>query len=774
MRFGTGLMVTSVLLWSGLVATTNGTDQSAPARAAQASPAPPHSSQPGAGSFAPRTSSDYLGSESCRRCHDVEMEQWERSLHVKMTKPVAQALVVGDFQDGTTFADHGRTYAFGRRDGKPYMSIAFGDRPPETFAVDYTLGAKRYQGYLSTLPDGRVYVLPAFWHVESRRWVDWKEITPIPDGAHSLRQIWNANCFNCHGTNIVQGYDVQKRRYDSTWTEMGIGCEACHGPGREHVALMDEWEKNPAGKPAYDNSAKNRQLTDILKTLSPRSADPRRTFDTCAYCHGNKTNVFVGFRGGDRYEDFALPLLMSGEIPSNDLQGEFWPDGRPNRFNRPQALTLSGCFQAGAITCTNCHVAHGSRNEHSLKVNIYQGRNGDGLCTQCHTTPKSIPVAAGALPGQQAASGGQPPTTGAQAAAARQVPTAKPSFTGAGLEAHTFHKPESAGSRCINCHMSDVNWRLLIRRRDHTFKAPTPEMTARYGVPNACTTCHDDKTPEWASAQMDAWWGDAERRQKSMTTADVMYRAGSGDVTVMPDLARMAVDRTQGAVLRASAADYIAQMLRGVVGASGSMQSQTSFGSASASAGRRPTAGPAPAPPSVINALMGAAADPEAMVRAAAVKALAATGQLERVAPALTARLVDSARVVRVRTAEGLLALGVAALPGPAGQALAKAQDEYADSLRSFPDMAADHGALGWLEASRGRNEEAQRALDAAIQLEPRFARPYVVKGIIAAREGRYREAIDLWKKAQDITPDDPRLADLIAEAQKRQKAGAR
>ena len=98
--------------------------------------------------------------------------------------------------------------------------------------------------------------------------------------------------------------------------------------------------------------------------------------------------MFVGFKGGDRYEDYALPFLISEPIPDNDLQGEFWPDGRPNRFNRPQALTLSGCFKAGAIACTSCHVAHGSRNAFSLKVNINQGRNGDALCTQCHSTPK--------------------------------------------------------------------------------------------------------------------------------------------------------------------------------------------------------------------------------------------------------------------------------------------------------------------------------------------------------------------------------------------------
>jgi len=389
-----------------------------------------------------------------------------------MTKPIAEATIVGDFRDGTKFADHDRAYTFGMKDGKPFVSVSFGGRVPETFSVDYTLGAKRYQGYLATLPEGRIYVLPVFWHIASRRWVDWKEITPIPDGAHDIRQIWNANCFNCHGTNIVQGYDVAEKKYRSTWTEMGIGCEACHGPGREHIALMDAWEKDPASKPKYDNSSKNRQLSDILKIFSVKSSEPRRIYDTCAYCHGNKRNIFVGFKGGDRYADYAMPFLISDPIPDNDLQGEFWPDGRPNRFNRPQALTLSGCFKAGAIACTSCHVAHGSRNEFSLKVNINQGRNGDALCTQCHSTPKT------ASPKPQAPS---------------------PSFTGPGLEAHTFHKADSAGSRCISCHMSDVNWRLLIRRRDHTFQPPVPENTAQFGIPNACTTCHDDRTPEWAA-----------------------------------------------------------------------------------------------------------------------------------------------------------------------------------------------------------------------------------------------------------------------------------
>ena len=123
-----------------------------------------------------------------------------------MTRPVSEARVIGDFRGGRRVDAGDRTYTFGRRDGRPTVTIATaGSAGAETFPVDYTLGAKRYQGYLSTLPDGRIYVLPVFWHVESGRWVDWKEITPIPDRAHDLRQIWNTNCFNCHATNIVQG-----------------------------------------------------------------------------------------------------------------------------------------------------------------------------------------------------------------------------------------------------------------------------------------------------------------------------------------------------------------------------------------------------------------------------------------------------------------------------------------------------------------------------------------------------------------------------------------
>jgi predicted CXXCH cytochrome family protein len=723
--------------------------QEAPAPAAAVRVAPSATSR----------SADYVGSEACQACHEDAFAKWKASLHIQMTRPVAATAVLGDFSGQATLSAHGRSYTFGRNGNTPTVTVRAGDRRAETHRVDYTLGSKRFQGYLSTLPDGRIYVLPVFWHVESGRWLDWKETTPIPDGAHDMRQIWNVNCFNCHATNLDRGYQPSAAAYRTEWTELGIGCEACHGPGRDHIALTEGWAKDPASMPRYSSRASNRQLSDTLKIFSPRSADPRRTFDTCAYCHGNKRNLFTSFAAGDRYEDHALPFLLSEPLPEFDAQGEFWPDGRPNRFNRPQALTLSGCFKAGAVTCTNCHVAHGSPYEFSLKVNVRDGRAGDRLCTQCHQSPPATPVA-----------GATPLAVGTRARITSRPadgPDSRIPWTDAQVAAHSFHAADSEGSRCVSCHMSDVNWRLLMRRRDHTFQPPVPETTAAFGVPNACTTCHDDKTPEWAARQMDMWWGDGARRAKSTSLATTMYLAGTGDAAVVPALAAIAVDRTQGAVLRASALEYIGGLAGSRRLDASPVQSQTSTsrtGSAASPAGPRP-----PLEPRVLGALLGAASDPEAMVRASAVHALGALDSRdERVLAVLTARLVDEARVVRARTAEALLALDVVTAPGRVGEVLVRAQDDLAESLRSFPDAAPQQASLAWLYAQRGQVAEAEAAVTAALALDPTLPRPYVIRGVLAARAGRFDQALASWRKARELDPATPNIDRMIDEAQRR------
>ncbi len=730
--------------------------------AAQAPARPPSTSasttRTAADPFAHATLAEgYVGSDACQRCHDAPFDQWTKSLHVRMTKPIDQALVVGDFTPGTSFSSHGRTYRIDTKDARRYITVQEGEDEPTRYEVQYTLGAKRFQGYLTTLAGGRIYVLPAMWSVEQRRWVDWREITPVPDGVHGLKQIWNVACFNCHATNLVQGYDALRRAYDTTWTELGVACEACHGPGRAHIALADGWATNPASKPAYDASASNHDLSRILKIFSPRTAPARAVYDTCAYCHGNKQNRFVGFVPGDRYEDFAVPFLVSEPMPPNDRQGEFWPDGRPSRFNRSQALAMSGCFVKGQIACTNCHSAHGTRNPNALKVDVTKGANGDLLCTQCHKA-LTLPAVGPSAPVRDASLG----------ASERSA-----------VEQHTHHRAASEGSRCVNCHMAPVNWRLLLRKRDHTFAPPVPELTAKYGEPNACTSCHEDRTPEWAATTMDAWYGNAATRATVVARSDAFYLAGAGDTAALPALYPLALDRRLSFVLRASAVEFIGRLVTdnragssglSATGARGG-QSQTSFAGATPEARTRAAA--AVLTPQQVDAgvgvLIGAAADPEPTVRATAIRMLGTIGADRSLMP-IVARLTDSARVVRALAAEGLLYMGVTELTGPAGDALARAQAEYVDALSSFPDAADNHVSLAWFASARGEHDAALREAAVAVDTSPAYPRAYVFKGLISARAGRFDEALAAFRTAKTLEPGFPNVDRMIEEAEKRLK----
>ena len=130
------------------------------------------------------------------------------------------------------------------RDGRRFVKVrrAAGSKKEEEFEVHYTLGARRFQGYLSRLPEGRIYVLPVFWHVETGQWIDFGDRASAArrdrGGARLPADCWNVNCFNCHATNLIQNFDTKTKTYGTTWTEMGIGCEARHGPGREHATAM--------------------------------------------------------------------------------------------------------------------------------------------------------------------------------------------------------------------------------------------------------------------------------------------------------------------------------------------------------------------------------------------------------------------------------------------------------------------------------------------------------------------------------------------------------
>jgi tetratricopeptide (TPR) repeat protein len=169
----------------------------------------------------------------------------------------------------------------------------------------------------------------------------------------------------------------------------------------------------------------------------------------------------------------------------------------------------------------------------------------------------------------------------------------------------------------------------------------------------------------------------------------------------------------------------------------------------------------------VTNALIGAASDPEPVVRVAAVQALGFTGDM-RAASALASHLTDPARVVRANAAQGLLRLGISHLDDAYGKALLQAQADYADSLSIFHDVAEDHVSLGWLKAEMSDTAGALRELQTGLALDPRNGMAYVYLGVIAARSGKYGQAIGDWERAKALGAGSAAIDRLISEARKR------
>jgi len=217
------------------------------------------------------------------------------------------------------------------------------------------------------------------------------------------------------------------------------------------------------------------------------------------------------------------------------------------------------------------------------------------------------------------------------------------------------------------------------------------------------------------------------------------------------------VNRANGALIRASAAEFAGQL----IATNGKSATDVSPATRLEKFGLEKSR-------AIVNALIGAANDSEPWVRIAAVRTLGALTDEPRVVSAIAAHLNDTSRVVRVRAAEALMNHGITTLEGPGQRVLAAAQDEWEESLRTFGDIASDHTTLGWLRVQRGDVDLAAKELQLGASLDPADARPHVYLGVLKARAGQYDQALQQFKTAKALNPMYRNLDRLIEEVEKR------
>lgn len=445
----------------------------------------------------------FVGEAACATCHMREAAAWRGSDHQRAMQPATNATVLGNFDDAT-FTHGGVTSLMFRRNGKPMIRTDGPDGAVHDYAITHTFGVTPLQQYLVAFPGGRYQALEIAWdsRPNEQGGQRWFHLYPDETIAHDdplhwtgVTENWNYMCADCHSTNVRKRWSAQTATYATTFAEMSVACEACHGPGSAHVA----WAKEPrrAAAPnglvnALDERAGVVWTRDANgKPVRSRPRTTERELDTCARCHARRGLIHEDVAHGQPIgDDYAVALL------DEDL---YHPDGQIKDEVYEYGSFVQSRMFAHGVTCSDCH------DPHSQQLRA----PGDQVCLTCH--------------------------------AAETYVSAK----------HHFHPDPSAGARCVSCHMPASTYMVVDPRRDHSLRVPRPDQTVTLGVPNACNGCHADRTPAWAAQQVATWYGQAPSGFQQFGEALAAGTRGSPDAPQL--LAAVIGDANQPAIARASA-----------------------------------------------------------------------------------------------------------------------------------------------------------------------------------------------------------------------------
>lgn len=575
----------------------------------------------------------YAPAESCLGCHTEQAAAWKNSDHDWAMRPATKTSVLGDFKDAR-FMDGKVQARFFQKGEKFFVNTEGADGKPADFEILFTFGYKPLQQYLVAFPGGRLQSLTIAW--DSRPKTEggqhWFSLYPgqhfAPnDPLHwtGRYQNWNAMCADCHSSNLLKGYDEKTDTFATTWHEQNVGCQACHGPGQAHA----DWAAKERPVQAIYNSPAEIGLSVDYKALGSKGL-----VDQCAYCHSRRQSLNVGQQPGKPLLDSVLPATLRSDLYHADgqIQGEVYVYG---------SFTQSKMFAAG-VTCTDCH------NPHTTKVKI----EGNGLCQQCHNPNPPM-----RFPSLQARNYNSPE--------------------------HHHHQPGSQGAQCVNCHMPAQTYMVVDPRRDHSFRLPRPDLSAQTESPDACTACHKDKEPAWASKAVEGWFGTPQRPQHY---GQVLHAARTGQGNSLQQLTALIGDLGRPAIVRATAAQQLALMGE-------------------------------PALPSLTQALK----DDSSLVRAYAVPGFVGQTPVQRV-KYLLPLLHDDNRAVRDEALRALVGISLIALPEVEREPYKAALAEYEQRLRRNADLPGNRLNLAVLLERDGRQQEALEEYRQAIRLDPFFS----------------------------------------------------
>ncbi len=440
----------------------------------------------------------FVGSRKCMECHKKEYDMWQGSHHDHAMDVANETSVLGDFNNAE-FRIHGVTSRFYQKDGRFLVHTLGPEGRMGEFEVTHTFGWYPLQQYLVPFAGGRLQCLPMAWDVQKKKWYHLYPDAPIDpkDWLYwtNAAQNWNGMCAECHSTNLKKNYDIQGNHYQTTWSDIDVGCEACHGPGSRHVAWA---ELSDMARPQVENYDLSVKTTGL---------DSRELVELCAPCHSRRAIL------GDYTH--AEPDLLDSMLPSLLTTGLYFPDGQILEEVYVYGSFTQSKMYHREVRCSDCHDVH----------SIKPIKEGNGLCLQCHRAEEydTKEHHFHKKKGEQGE-----PVTSADGRVLFDI---------------------GSGAECVQCHMPGRLYMGIDYRPDHSFRIPRPDLSITIGTPNACNRCHMDKTAQWSDEYITKWYGPGRRPHYG--TIIESGRKGAADPG--KELVRLALDPLYPVIVRATA-----------------------------------------------------------------------------------------------------------------------------------------------------------------------------------------------------------------------------
>lgn len=681
----------------------------------------------------------YVGRAACASCHQSEDAQWRGSHHDLAMQEATPATVLGDFNNAT-FTYHNVTTTF-YREGDQFLVRTDGpDGQLHEYRVAYTFGIDPLQQYLVEMPggtggvggaggSGRYQALNICWDTrprengsraggggrngkgEGQRWFHLypNENITSDDILHwtGPYQNWNHMCAECHSTNVHKNYDPAADTFNTTWSELDVSCEACHGPGSNHVAWARSGgaeapasnDNTHATTPSKGLVARLREdtpgfwlpdpTTGIAKRDRPRTSHAE--IETCARCHSRRAAFSEDAMPGRPPADTHRLALLEPAL--------YEADGQILDEDYEYGSFVQSRMHAAGVTCSDCH------NPHSLKP-----APGNASCARCHAPDR--------------------------------FDTAE----------HHFHAPGGKGSACVECHMPTRTYMVVHERHDHSMRVPRPDLTVSIGTPNACNGCHADQTPQWAADEI-ARRTPGKSKRPHFGEAIAAGRRGLPEADAL--LVRLLADAAQPAIARATAAQMLAESAdqRPLIAALA--DPSPIVRAAAAGALNAPTLADLARP------LVPLLNDPVRQVRMDVARRLVSLpdsqlSQAQRSDREGAMREYLAALSLDADRAEARLNLG--ALHAERGDPVA-AEREYLAARRLSPHFPGTYVNLADLYRQLGRDDEAIRLLREGSAQAPESADLPHAMGLALVRAQRLDEALPQLERAATLAPDVTRYS---------------